>query len=230
MQKAQTQAEQRKDERFEHHSELVVENAGEGAAVEGRMQNFSSGGFYFESDMFIPNGKTILIGIYDSPYSETPMSYQCQRVKIKWCKKLEDVGHRYGYGVEKLGAPEEMPAPAGGETAEVLPVTDGNKLVDRRKNERNAFLSTVYFICDRKYYAGVTKDISSGGLFIRVERPLEVGQILNLSIPNTSYEKGKMLQAKIVHLESDGIGVKITGILKQGSKSKTGLDESKKSR
>lgn len=231
MQKSQTQAEQRKGERFEHDSELRVESPARVPAISGRMQNFSSGGFYFESDAFIPQGKTILIGIYNSPYSEAPMTYQCQRVRIQWCRQLKTADPRFGYGVEKLSStagtlsvPPNETIDEGASPAEV------HTSKDRRENTRKAFLSSVYFVCDRKYYAGVTKDISSGGLFIRIEKTLEIGQILHLSIPNTAYEKGNMLRAKIVHLESDGIGVKIVGILKPKAKRKTRLDEKQKSR
>jgi len=228
MSREQRQAEpeeQRKDARFEHDSELVIRGPDADAAIPGRMQNFSSRGFYFESDMFIPPGKTVLIGIYDSPYADAPMSFECHRVKIQWRRSLSNAAHRYGYGVERLDPPAEE---TGEPTIDELPVLlDDRPVEDRRKNERKAFLSSVSFICDRKYYAGVTKDISSGGLFIRIDKPLKVGQTLNLAIPNTSCEKGHMLRARIVHLESHGIGVKIVGILKPKNRQRT-LDEAKK--
>jgi len=219
-------AEQRKETRSDHHSELLIRDPGRKPVVRGRMHNFSRGGIYFESDTFIPHDRTILIGIYHSPYSDDAISYECHRVKIKWCRSLGKGGLRYGYGAEKLD-------PVVGHLPENGPERSGDDpdstSKERRKNARKAFLSSVYFVCDRKYYAGVTKDISSGGLFIRIEKPVKLGQILTLTIPNTDYEQGKMLRARVVHLESNGIGVKIVGIVKSKRHAKRRLDEPQKS-
>jgi hypothetical protein len=209
----------RKEERYEHRSKVIVENLDAGPSLPGKMENFSKGGFYFESDTLIQYGTIILIGIYDSPYSDTPQTYECFRVKIKWLKELHGKKYKYGYGAELLDKETEK---SDCNPHEPKPVLVGKSEVslpkERRKHQRKSFLKPVYFVCNQKYYQGVAKDISNGGLFISTKDRLEVGKYMNIAIPNTNYDKGRMLRAQIIRIEDHGIGVKIVGILKENTK------------
>jgi hypothetical protein len=209
----------RKEERYEHKSKVIVENLDAGPSLQGTMGNYSMGGLYFESDTLIRFGTIILIGIYNSPYSDTPRTYECLRVKIKWLKELHGKKYKYGYGAELLDKETEK---SDGNLHDTKPVLVGKSELspsqERRIHQRKSFLRPVYFVCNQKYYAGVTKDISNGGLFISTKDRLEVGQHMNIAIPDTIFDKGRMLRVKIVRVQEEGIGVKIVGILKGKAK------------
>ena len=207
---------QRKEERYEHQSKVIVENLEAGPSLPGKMDNYSKGGLYFESDILIQYGTIILIGIYNSPYSDTVRTYECLRVKIKWLKELSGKKYKYGYGAELLDKESEESDSNSDDTKPVLPdKSEVSPPKERRKHKRKSFLKPVYFVSNQKYFEGVTKDISNGGLFISTKDRLEVGQYMNIAIPNTSFDKGQMLRAKIVRVEEEGIGAKIVGILKE---------------
>jgi len=210
---------QRKEERYEHQSRVIVENPDAGPSLSGTTKNFSLGGLYFETDTLIRYGTIILIGIYNSPFSDSPRTYECLRVKIRWLKELCGKKYKYGYGAEIL---EKETEKSNSNSIDTQSVPVGKSEVslpnERRKHQRKSFLKPVYFVCNQKYYQGVTKDISNGGLFISTKDKLEVGQYMNIAIPNTNYDKGRMLRAEIVRVEEDGIGAKIVGILKEKTK------------
>jgi hypothetical protein len=218
MLKRQQIQDQRKEERYDHQSKVLVENLDKGPSLHGITKNYSTGGLYFESDTFIPYGRTILIGIYNSPYSEAPLTYECHRVRIQWIKELYGQKYPYGYGVELLDQNVEESNPNQEPPNPVMIGEISKPGAERRKHQRKPFLKNVYFVCNQKYYAGVTKDISSGGLFIHTTDDLAVGQTLNIAIPKTKFDKGRMLRAEIVRVEEEGIGVKIVGILGQKAK------------
>lgn len=210
----QESEEQRKEDRYEHQSKVIVENLNSGPSLSGTLKNYSAGGLYFETNTLIRYGMVILIGIYSSPFSVTPQTYECHRVKIKWLRELNGKDYTYGYGAELLDTKSDN---TDRESKDSEPLFVGKSQVrpekERRKHQRKSFLKPVYFVCDHKYYAGVTKDISEGGMFISTKDQLLVGQQVNIAIPNTRFDNGRMLRAEIVRVEKDGIGAKIVGIL-----------------
>lgn len=184
------------------------------------MKNYKNRGLHFESEASITPGTIVLIGSEkDSPESaqseDEPKALACWRVRINGCKQRHSAACRFGFDVERVEcSPEDETAPpyAGAGTADQRR-TNGI-LPERRKYIRRPYYRFVYFLCDEKYYEGVTKDISSGGLFIRTRGKLTVGMILQLSIPENPFEKERTIQAEVVRVEPGGIGVKILQILK----------------
>jgi len=51
---------------------------------------------------------------------------------------------------------------------------------DQRKNERIDFEIAIDVQSDDNFFAGITMNISSGGLFIATDRPLPVGQVIRI--------------------------------------------------
>lgn len=58
--------EDRDDPRFNHHSPLQIIDQSFGEIYEARIQNYSNGGIYFESDAFFQKGAKIYICMQSS--------------------------------------------------------------------------------------------------------------------------------------------------------------------
>ena len=212
----QMNSEKRKDKRFESESKLIIENLDSGPSIGGQMLNYSDSGLYFESDFLVTPGAIIHIGLLNSPYSQCPNTYECHRVKVKWCRELHRSGHKYGYGVEHLDPVSEVDTspPAGWVSVQTSEEDSPGKAAERRKHVRKAFIAKVHFICNEQRHSGVVENISRGGVFIRTQGEMRMGESINLAIPGTKYDNGMMIRARIVRKDNDGIGVKISGILK----------------
>ena len=62
--------------------------------------------------------------------------------------------------------------------------------IDLRRFRRKPFRRATIFACQNRYYAGLTKNISKGGIFIETRNPFALGQIITLVISRTKIEKG----------------------------------------
>jgi hypothetical protein len=91
-----------------------------------------------------------------------------------------------------------------------------NRVIDLRRFTRKPFRHATIFACQNRYYAGLTKNISKGGIFIETRNPFAIGQIMTLVISRTKIEKGVMLKGEVVHLRSEGFGLKFLSLLKDG--------------
>ena len=209
--------ERRKNKRADHETAVALESLEADAPLVAKMFNFSRGGLYFESDSFISPGKEVFLGISQSPYSRDPSTYECHRVKIKWMKELYDSPYRYGYGVEHRDTVECF-AVNGGESdinGKELQVERVDKRTDSRRHPRKTLARPVYLSAQSKYFQGLIRDISRGGIFVETDDRFSVGQVLKLVIPETKYDKNVMIRGEIVRLSQAGVGIKFTGIYRR---------------
>ena len=95
-----------------------------------------------------------------------------------------------------------------------------NRVVDLRRFTRKSFRRATIYACTNRYYAGLTKNISKGGVFIETRNPLGIGQIVTLVISRTKIEKGVMLKGEVVHTSPDGFGLRFWSLLKNGKEFK----------
>ena len=89
-------------------------------------------------------------------------------------------------------------------------------VIDLRRFTRKPFRRPTIFACQDRYYAGLTKNISKGGIFIETRNQLPPGQIMTLVISRTKIEKGVMLKGEVVHRGPEGFGLKFLSLLKNG--------------
>ena len=85
-----------------------------------------------------------------------------------------------------------------------------------RKFTRRPFRRATVFACQNRYYAGLTQNISKGGVFIETHNRFAKGQIITLVISRTKIEKGVMLKGQVVHLNRRGFGLKFLSLVKGG--------------
>jgi hypothetical protein len=95
-----------------------------------------------------------------------------------------------------------------------------NRVIDLRRFTRKPFRRATIFACQNRYFAGLTKNISKGGIFIETRNPFAIGQIITLVISRTKIEKGVMLKGEVVHRMPEGFGVKFLSLLKNGKEFK----------
>ena len=88
--------------------------------------------------------------------------------------------------------------------------------INLRKFPRKAFRRATIFTCQNRYYAGLTQNISKGGVFIETQTRFAEGQIIKLVISRTKTEKGVTLTGQVVHLNRRGFGLKFMSLLKDG--------------
>ncbi|MDH3799277.1 MAG: PilZ domain-containing protein [Desulfobacterales bacterium] len=89
-------------------------------------------------------------------------------------------------------------------------------VIDLRRFRRKPFRRATIFACQNRYYAGLTKNISKGGIFIETRNSFAIGQIITLVISRTKIEKGVMLKGEVAHLQRAGFGLKFLSLLKDG--------------
>ena len=209
-------SERRKNKRNEYKTTIALESLDPGTSMVATMFNYSKGGLYFESDTFISPGKEIFIGISGSPYASKTNTYECHRVQVKWLKELYNSTYRYGYGVEHQNPVE---CAATNLIVTVQDETDNPQKVkesdmELRKHPRRSFPKPVYFSAQNRYYLGLIKDITRGGLFIQTADSISLGHEIHLVIPDTKYDKNVMIKGKVVRLTPKGVAVKFTGLVK----------------
>lgn len=98
-----------------------------------------------------------------------------------------------------------------------------NRVIDLRRFTRKPFRRATIFACQNRYFAGLTKNISKGGIFIETRNPFAIGQIITLVISRTKIEKGVMLKGEVVHRRPEGFGLKFLSLLKNGKEFKIKL-------
>ena len=215
-------SERRKNRRTEHKTTIALESLDPGTSMVAAMVNYSKGGLYFESDTFISPGKEIFIGIAGSPYASEPNTYECHRVQVKWLKELYNSPYRYGYGVEHHDSVECTSAniivTERDEDENLQKVKESE--MELRKHPRRPFSKPVYFSADNRYFQGLIRDISRGGLFIQTADSVSLGNEIHLVIPNTKFDKDVMIKGKVVRLSAKGVAVKFTGLVKRNKSRK----------
>lgn len=182
--------------------------------------NYSDGGLYFETDSLITPGAVIYLGICDSPYNPSSTTYECHRVKIRWCKDLYRSDYKFGYGAQHL---DPIGAYTGDNSEQFYDLPKYLKLIianredkkDNRKHPRKPVSRKVLFTTAKRCYEGMITDASKGGFFIAVAGHFSGGENISIVVPGTKFDKGVMIKAQIVRLTRTGIGVKFAGLLKK---------------
>ncbi len=187
--------EKRDNTRFDYQAPIVLEDAKFGILQGARMFNYSDFGLYFETDHFLAPGTDIYIGIPNSPYTPNRDVYERYHALIKWRKPLKESSFYYGYGIRFLEAdPMNRPIKRG---------------IESRRHPRKPCSLYVKYAVRRKIYPGEIKNISLSGAFIKTNENdgLDVGQPLQLAIPNR--KKGNVIKrvAKVIWSSHKGLGV-----------------------
>jgi hypothetical protein len=187
--------EQRDNTRFDYQAPIVLEDAKFGILQGARMFNYSDFGLYFETDHFLAPGTDIYIGIPNSPYTPDSDIYERYHAIIKWRKPLKESSFYYGYGVRFLDADSLN-----------RPVKRG---IESRRYPRKACSLYVKYAVQHKIFPGEIKNISLGGVFLKTNENdgLDVGQQLQLAIPNR--KKGSVIKrhARVTWSNKSGFGI-----------------------
>ena len=188
-------SEYREEPRFDHTSPLQVKDLGSGEMYEARMQNYSNGGIYFESDGLLEKGSKIYISMQNSPYAKSSGVLEYYTGKVIWRKYLKRSFFNYGYGVQLVSGSIRQDRKS-----------NDPKVKESRRHPRKPFFRKIRFGTKKGVYEGSTKNISASGAFIATDEKLEVGQLLRLNLPF----KGKTAKilGKIVWLNEEGFGLK----------------------
>jgi hypothetical protein len=187
-------AENRNKTRFAHESKVTLESKEIGFQRDARMYNFSDFGVYFESDFRLQPEAEIFVGINDSPFAPEPDKYERYRGLVKWRKTLKRSSYYYGYGVELIEEASETPR---------LHQYDGT-----REHPRQDAAIPVKYESENQKYEGITENVSSGGVFIKSEYPLAIGQKIKLWIPLKKKGRIARLTGQVTRTNLRGFGVK----------------------
>jgi len=187
--------EKRDNTRFDYQAPIVLEDAKFGILQGARMFNYSDFGLYFETDHFLAPGTDIYIGIPNSPYTPNRDVYERYHALIKWRKPLKESSFYYGYGIRFLEAdPMNRPIKRG---------------IESRRHPRKPCSLYVKYAVRRKIYPGEIKNISLSGAFIKTNENdgLDVGQPLQLAIPNRKKANVIKRVARVIWSSHKGLGV-----------------------
>ena len=198
------QMEKRHHDRMNHNTMATLESLDIGPIQNNRMLNCSDEGLYFESDQLLLPGAEVFIRIENFQHGQTG-AYRCHHVKIKWGKRLKNSPYTYGYGVKYVEPHDEKKSLE----------TDSDQIKDLRKHPRRYFDKPATFGFENKFCEGTISDISLNGCFIENREFFNIGQLLELTIPETIFSQNKKLKVEVTRLSPIGIGVKFKGITKK---------------
>ena len=193
--------ENRKNTRFNHTSSLQVKDSQSGKIHNAKMFNYSREGVYFESDSVLNPGMQVFIGIQNSPYASLPDVLEYHRAEIMWRKKLKRSLYRFGYGV-KLGSLDNK---------QTLKSKDTKRTKNSRKHPRKPYKQSTMFSTQNGIFEGITKNISSSGVFVMSKKAFEVGQTLTLALQYNDGKKVK-INGEIVWTNDEGFGLKFLSV------------------
>jgi hypothetical protein len=186
--------ENRNKTRFAHESKVTLESAEIGFRRAARMFNFSDFGIYFESDYRLQPQAKIFVGISDSPFAPVPDKYERYRAIVKWRQTLKESSYYYGYGVELIEVASETP--------------QSHQYDGTREHPRKDAAISVKYESENQNYAGIAENVSSGGVFIKSDYPLPVGQKVKLWIPLKKKGRIARLTGQVTRTNLRGFGVK----------------------
>ena len=193
--------ENRKNARIDVFAFLkVVEQKG-GNIHTARMFNFSKDGLYFESDSLLKVGTLVFIIVEESPYVSAEGILKFYRARIVWQKDLTGSFFNYGYGIRFVSLSEIQ---------ELRPQRIPEKK-ELRRHPRKAFTKSLRFATVHWIYKGITKNISSSGIFIATEDELEPGQTIKMVLPLKNGEQAR-ITARVVWVNEKGFGARFLKI------------------
>ncbi len=195
-------SENRRAERTDHITPLLVKDLKSDEIYEARMFNYSYSGIYFESDCVYEKGNSIYIGIQNSPYSISSRVFEYYKGEVIWRKDLKQALFKHGYGVHFVA----------GSSKQEWGANDARNTENMRTHPRKPFYQTVRLRTPKGISVGNTKNISASGVFIAAEENLEVGQTLKLNFPLKNGETAEYT-GQIVWLNEEGFGIKFQKII-----------------
>ena len=209
----------RRNGRIYHSTSAIIESLDSISSENATVINYSNGGLYFESDALITPGAIIYLGIFDSPYHRPDTTYECHRVKIRWCKDLYRSDYKYGYGgqhLDPIGAYTDTAREKLYDIPKYLKLILADKAnnKDNRTHPRKPVSKKVLFTSANQFYEGTITNVSKGGFFITTTHNFVAGNTIHLVVPGTKFDQGIMIKAEIVRNTTAGIGVKLLGLLK----------------
>jgi Tfp pilus assembly protein PilZ len=193
-------SEDRDEVRLDHFSPLQVKNLSSGDIYEARMQNYSNGGIYFESDGLFEEAAKIHICMQNSPYAQSSGVLEYCTGRVMWRKNLVRSYFKYGYGIRLVSF--------SGNEALKSSDPEGKEL---RKHSRTPYFQSVRFSTANGIHEGQTKNISASGIFIATNEKLEVGQKIKLNLPLKEGKTAEII-GQIVWLNDEGFGLKFKKI------------------
>jgi len=197
--------EKRSDTRFNYKSPATVEDLESSNTIKARMVNYSKNGLCFETNGLLRLGAAVHIGIENSPFTSSSFrSYESCNAKIIWRKKLEAGLFKYGYGVRFVFADDE----------EISQSDDSKRRKDLRKHPRQPRSMPILFATQKRFFKGLTQNISPAGAFIKTNHTLRTGQVLSLNIPLKG-GRNAMIKGSVVWSNQLGLGVKFLNIEKK---------------
>jgi Tfp pilus assembly protein PilZ len=173
--------ENRNKTRFIHESPITLENMDVGGLRTARMYNFSDFGLYFEADFLLQPETEIHIGITNSPFCvQSDTCTKPLRGIVRWRKKLKKSSFYYGYGVELIE----------NAFAEINAKAD----LELRKHPRKTCSIPLKYETKSLLYQGIIENLSQGGLFIKTQNSVAVGQRIKVAIPLPLNKDGKLIK------------------------------------
>ena len=183
--------EKRSKSRLHYRAPITIEDSAACFLYNAWLENLSGRGLYFETDLLLPPGLKVRIGIHDS--SDMFFSEDNDRfiVEIIWRTRLIEDMFNYGYGAKVLFYDE---------------------MKELRKSPRKTVSKLIYFSSHNKYYQGATRNISRSGAFVISGAKISKGDELTFVVLGT--KKYVCLKGEIVHSNLMGFGVKFKSLLK----------------
>jgi hypothetical protein len=145
---------------------------------EGDLVNFSRTGLFIRSRILLPVGKIITVA---PPYALDKNDKRKGRI-------VRCDGE--GFGVKFI--------------RQII----NQKSFERRKEFRQVYSGNVLFATKNKLYVGKLTNFSKDGLFIKINEPLAVGEIIKVALPY-SKDKNDKHKGIITWSNQEGFGVKL---------------------
>jgi Tfp pilus assembly protein PilZ len=78
---------------------------------------------------------------------------------------------------------------------------------EKRNTDRKYIKVSVDYSVNDKFYSDTLENISSGGVFIRTTKPIEVGDATTMVASIPGMEKNIKMKGKVVRRTAEGVGV-----------------------
>jgi Tfp pilus assembly protein PilZ len=90
----------------------------------------------------------------------------------------------------------------------LLKYLDEEQIPEKRRYGRKDFIRVIDYTVGDRYYRDFIQDMSEGGLFIETSNEFSAGQKIIMSFISPDYQKPFKVHGEIIHVQTDGIGVK----------------------
>jgi Tfp pilus assembly protein PilZ len=91
---------------------------------------------------------------------------------------------------------------------QLLNYLDEEQVPEKRRYGRKDFIRVIDYTVGDRYYRDFIQDMSEGGLFIETSNEFSAGQKIIMSFISPDYQKPFKVHGEIIHVQTDGIGVK----------------------